>query len=118
MASEGIDKIRNIKMVPIPEEVKLPSKIPASKLRIPSTYAEGDYEYEDDNGNKVNSDKATHIKFTAKDHRSDLVVGPAEEGGMFRLNVYLDNDNHAVNKDEASHKRQVILNQDYRAIRY
>ncbi|MGB9936981.1 MAG: hypothetical protein ACPK7O_04625 [Methanobacterium sp.] len=118
MASEGIEKIKKIKMVPIPEKIKVPEDIPASKLRIPSTYAEGDFEYEDENGNHVSEDKATHLRFTGKDNRSDLVVGPVENRGMFKLSVYMDNENHAVRKEEASHVRQVILNDNYKAIRY
>lgn len=118
MASKGIEKVRKIKMMPIPEKIKVPSKIPASKLRIPSTYVEGDVDYEDDEGNKVDLINATHLKFTAKDKRSDLTVGPLEGGGMFKLNIYLDDEDHAVKKDEATHKKQVILNENYRAIRY
>ena len=116
MSSEGLKKIGKIKMVSIPEKVKIPSQIPASKLHIPSTYAEGDVEYEDDEGNNVNLNQATHLKFTARDERSDLVVGPVEKGGMFKWNVYMDDENHAVKKENASHKREVILNEDYRAI--
>lgn len=118
MASKGMEKIRKIKMVPIPEKIKVPSKIPASKLRIPSTYAEGNVEYEDNEGNKVNPNQASRLKFTAKDKRSDLTVGPVKEGGMFKLNVYMDDANHATKKEEATHKRQVILNEEYKAIRY
>ena len=115
MASQRREKIS---MVPLPEKIKIPSQIPASKLRIPSTYAEGDLEYADDEGNNVNSKNATHLKFTAKDKRSDLVVGPVEKGGMFKLNVYMDDENHAVRKENASHKRQVILNDSYKALIY
>lgn len=118
MASEQIKKMDKVSMVPIPQKIKVPSKIPASKLRIPSTYAEGDVEYEDNDGNHVNTNQATHLKFTAKDKRSDLIVGPVKEGGMFKLNVYMDNENHAIKKEEATHIRQVILNENYRAIKY
>jgi hypothetical protein len=118
MASEGIEKISKIKMVPIPERIKVPSQIPSSKVRIPSTYAEGDVQYQDDEGKNVDLNKATHLKFTAKDKRSELTVGPVEDLGMFKLNVYLDNENHAVKREEATHQKQVILNENYRAIRY
>jgi hypothetical protein len=36
---------------------------------------------------------------------------------MFKLNVYMDDANHATKKEEATHRRQVILNEDYRALR-
>lgn len=118
MASEGIDRIKKIKMVPIPEKIKVPSQIPVSKIRMPSTYAEGDVQYEDSMGNEVDSNQASHLKFTAKDKRSELTVGPVEDQGMFKLNVYLDDENHAVKREESTHQRQVILNENYRAIRY
>ncbi|HML04569.1 MAG TPA: hypothetical protein VK426_02235 [Methanobacterium sp.] len=118
MASQRIKKMNKVSMVPIPQKIKIPSKIPASKLQIPSTYAEGDVEYEDNEGKNVNINQATHLKFTAKDKRSDLIVGPIKEGGMFKLNVYMDDENHATAKDDATHIRQVILNQNYRAIKY
>jgi len=118
MVSEGMKKINKISMVPIPQKIKVPSKIPASRVRIPSTYAEGDVEYEDDNGNDVNLKEATHLKFTAQDKRSDLTVGPVKDGGMFKLNIYMDNENKTTKKEEATHIRQVILNDDYRAIKF
>ncbi|MGZ7117198.1 MAG: hypothetical protein ACXVHS_07105 [Methanobacterium sp.] len=118
MAQKRIDKISNIEMVPIPQKINVPSDVNASNLRIPSTYAEGDADYEDDEGNHVDSKHATYLKLTAKDKRSDLIIGPVEKGGIFKLEVYLDNENHAVSKEKATHKREVILNEDYRAIRY
>ncbi|WP_414468782.1 hypothetical protein [Methanobacterium sp. ACI-7] len=118
MAVERLEKINKIKMVPIPEKIKVPKDIPSSKLRIPSTYAEGDVFYEDDNENKVSENEATHLRFTGRDNRSDLVVGPAENGGMFKLNVYMDDDNKATQKEKATHVRQVILNDNYRAIKW
>lgn len=116
MTSKGIEKISKIKMVPINQRV--PSTIPDSKLRIPSTYAEGEADYEDDEGNKVDLEHATHLRLTARDKRSDLTVGPIKNGGMFRLKVYLDDENHAVPKDEATHRKEIILDENYRAMRY
>ena len=118
MAREEIKKLKDIKMVPIPEKIRIPPQIPASKLRIPSTYAEGEVEYEDDYENNVNFEEATHLRLTAKDHRSDLVVGPTKRNGMFKLNVYINNENKAVSKEQATGRKEVILNEDYRAIRY
>jgi len=109
-------KLKDIEMVPIPEKIRVPPEIPASKLRIPSTYADGEVEYEDDDGNNVNSKEATHLRLTAKDHRSDLIVGPVEKNGMFKLNVYVNDENRAVSKEQATHRKEIILNEDYRAI--
>lgn len=117
MSSRGIEKINKIKMVQLSESLIVPPSI-NSKLRIPNTYAEGDAEYIDDEGNKVDINQATHIKLNAKDERSDLTVGPAEKGGMFKLMVYLNDENHAVTKKEAKHTKEVILDENYRAIRY
>lgn len=116
MAPKGIDKILKIKMVPLPEKIHVPSDIPASKISIPSTYAEGNVKYEDDKENTVNEEEATHIRFTARDERSDLVVGPVKPKGMFKLNIYLDENNNAVNKENSSHARHIILNENYKAI--
>ncbi len=117
-AQERIKSITDIKMMPIPERIRVPPEIPASKLRIPSTYAEGDVEYEDNEENNVNFKKATHLRLTAKDNRSDLIVGPVEKGGMFKLNVYVNDENHAVRKDMATKRREIILDENYRAIRH
>jgi len=108
--------LKDIKMVPIPEKIKIPTEIPVSRLLIPSTYAEGDVEYEDDQENNVNLNEATHLRLTAKDRRSDLVVGPTERNGIFKLNVYINNENKAVRKEEATKRREVILNEDYKVI--
>lgn len=116
MAPKGIEKILKIKMVQLPEKLHVPSNIPASKIRIPSTYAEGDVQYEDDNENPVNEKEATHIRLTAKDKRSDLVVGPVKPRGILRLNIYLDENNNAVNKQNSSHSRHIVLNENYKAI--
>ena len=125
MEEEGMKKntqkrvksLKDVKMVPIPEKIKTPPQIPASRLRIPSTYAEGDVEYEDDNGHNVNFKDATHLRLTAQDNRSDLIVGPVEKNGMFKLNVYVNDENKAVKKEEATKRREVILNENYRPIR-
>lgn len=111
-------KLKDVKMVPIPGKIRVPPEIPASKLRIPSTYADGEIEYEDDDGNNVSFKEATHLRLTAKDHRSDLVVGPVEKNGMFKLNVYINNENKAVSKEQSTERKEVILNEDYRAITY
>ena len=112
-----VKSLKDVKMVPIPERIRVPPQIPASKLRIPSTYAEGDVDYEDDDGQNVNFEDATHLRLTAKDNRSDLTVGPAEKNGMFKLNVYVNDENKAVQKDLATKRREVILNENYRPIR-
>ncbi len=116
MAPKGIEKILKIKMVPLPQKLHVPHDILASKIRIPSTYAEGNVQYEDDEENLVNEEEATHMRLTATDERSDLIVGPVKPRGMFKLNIYLDENNNAVNKKNSSHTRHIILNENYKAI--
>ena len=117
MVPERIKSLADIKMVPIPERIRIPSDIIASELRIPTTYAEGDIEYEDDDGNDVNFKDATHVRLTAKDRRSELIMGPAENGGMFKLEVYINDENKPVKKEFATKRRELILNEDYKVIR-
>ena len=117
-SQERVKSLKDVKMVPIPERIRVPPQIPTSRLRIPSNYAEGDVEYEDDEGHNVNFKEATHLKLTAKDNRSDLIVGPVEKNGMFKLNVYVNDENKAVKKDIATKRREVILNENYRPIRH
>ncbi|MGZ7044612.1 MAG: hypothetical protein ACXVHW_05700 [Methanobacterium sp.] len=116
MSREGWKKLPQIELVPIPEDVHVPEDIPASKVRIPSPYAEKEIEYEDEKGNHVNENEATHLRFTGVDRRSDIVVGPVKPRGMIKLNLYLDDENIPVSKEKASHTRTKILTEEYRPL--
>ena len=105
MPGEGWKKLPRVEMIPIPEDVNVPEDIPASEVRIPSTYVE----YENDKGKFVNENEATHLRFTGGDRRSDIVVGPVKPQGMIKLNLYLDDDEMPVVKEEASHVKSKIL---------
>ncbi len=114
---EGWKKLPKIDMVHIPEDIKVPESIPASRVIIPSTYTDGSVEYEDDEGNSTDENRATHIRLTGKDRRSDIVVGPVKPEGMIKLNLYLNDDEIPVNKENASHTKSRILNEEYRPLR-
>lgn len=116
MPREGWKKLPRIELVPIPEEVHVPDDIPASEVRIPSTYTGWEVEYEDSEGNSVNENEATHLRFTGVDKRSDIVIGPVNPRGMIKLNLYLNDDETPVSKEKASHTRSKILTKSYRPI--
>ncbi len=111
------EKLPGIELVPIPEDVNVPEDIPASKVRIPSTYTGYDVEYEDDEEKPVNENEATHLRFTGIDRRSDIVVGPVKPRGMIKLNLYLNDEEMPVVKEEASHVKSKILTEKYRPLR-
>ena len=118
MPGEGWKKLPRVEMIPIPEDVNVPEDIPASEVRIPSTYAGHDVEYENDEGKHVNENEATHLRFTGLDRRSDIVVGPVKPEGMIKLNLYLNDDERPAVKEEASHVKSKILNESYRPLRF
>ncbi|MGB9937637.1 MAG: hypothetical protein ACPK7O_07930 [Methanobacterium sp.] len=117
MPREGWKKLPKIKLLSLPKDIKIPDDIPASKVRIPSTYMNGEVEYEDENGNQVTKNEATHLRFTGKDRRSDVVVGPVRPRGMIKLNLYLDKNNYPVVKEKSSKNRTRVLSEDYRPIK-
>lgn len=117
MSRNGWKKLPRIELVPIPEDVHVPGDIPASKVRIPSTYTGWEVEYEDEEGHRVNEDDATHLRFTGADGRSDIVVGPVKPQGMIKLNLYLNDEEIPVVKERASHTKTKILTEDYRPLR-
>jgi len=115
---EGWKNLPKVHMVHIPENIRIPETIPVSQVIIPSTYVNGTVEYEDDEGNPTNKNKATHIRLTGKDRRSDIVVGPVKPEGMIKLNLYLNDDSIPVNKENASHTKSRILNEEYKPVKY
>ncbi|MGB9980447.1 hypothetical protein [Methanobacterium sp.] len=117
LSREGWKKLPRIELIPIPEDVKVPKDIPASKVRIPSTYTGHDVEYEDDEGKPVDENEATHLRFTGIDRRSDIVIGPMKPKGMIKLNLYLNDDEIPVVKEQASHVKSKILSESYRPLR-
>ncbi len=94
-----------------------PHDIPASKIRIPSTYKEGNVQYENKEGRQVSENEATHLRLTARDKRSEIVVGPVTPRGMFKLMVYFDKNKNPVSKNKASYKKEVILDEDYERVK-
>lgn len=117
MPERGYDKLPKVEMVPLPENLHVPSDIPASKIRIPSTYREGTVHYENDEEKEVSENEATHLRLTAKDKRSEIVVGPVAPKGMFKLLVYFDENKRPVSKNKASYSREVILDDDYERVK-
>lgn len=109
--------IPDAKLVHLPQDIDVPKGIPASEVKIPSMYAEGEVEYEDSGGTPVDKSKATHIRFTGIDRRSDIVVGPIKPKGMIRLTLYLGDDNLPQTKEKATDKRSKIFNEQYRPIK-
>ena len=89
---------------------------PSSKLHIPSTYTVHEVGYEDEEGKHVEND-ATHLRFTGVDRRSNIVVGPVKPRGMTKLNLYLNDEEMPVIKEEASHVKSKIFNENYRPLR-
>ncbi len=117
MPKEEWKKLPRIELIPIPEDVKVPKDIPASEVRIPSTYTGQDVGYEDEKGNTVNENEATHLRFTGIDRRSDIVVGPVKPRGMIKLNLYLNDEEIPVVKEESSHVKSKVLTESYRPLR-
>ncbi|WP_414469111.1 hemerythrin domain-containing protein [Methanobacterium sp. ACI-7] len=115
--NKRLKSIPNEKLVPIPDDIYVPRDIPKSKVRIPSSYASGDVEYEDAEGNPASEKDSTHIRFTGIDKRSDIVVGPTENNGCIRLTLYLDDDNLPAVKEKSTNNRSKILNEQYRPLR-
>ena len=117
MPEEGWKKLPRVEMIPIPEDINVPEDIPASEVRIPSTYTVHEVGYEDEEGKHVNENDATHLRFTGVDRRSDIVVGPVKPRGMIKLNLYLNDEEMPVIKEEASHVKSKILNESYKPLR-
>ncbi len=116
MPKEGWKKLPRIELILIPEDIHVPEDIPVFEVRIPSTYTGYDVEYENEEGNSVNENDATHLRFTGIDRRSDIVVGPVRPRGMIKLNLYLNDDEIPVVKEESSHVKSKILNESYRPL--
>jgi len=116
MQNKEVHKYPKIEMVPLPQNLHIPDKIPASEIRIPETYQKGSVQYEDDYEKPVNENEATHIRLTAKDNRSEILIGPVEPSGMIKLLVYFDEERRPISKDQASFSRELVLNEDYHRI--
>jgi len=114
--SKKLGSIPNSKLVSLPEYIDVPGTIPASKVKIPSMYAEGDVEYEDAEGNRVSKENATHIRLTGIDGRTDIVVGPVKPNGMIKLTMYQNDDNSPTTRKKATKRRSKIFNEEYRPI--
>ena len=105
------------KLVPLPSNIKIPRSIPVSKVKVPSMYANGDVEYEDTEGNKVNQKNATHIRLTGIDGRSDIVIGPVKSRGMIRLNLYFNDENSPETKEKSTQSKSKIFNEEYKPLK-
>ncbi len=115
--SKRSKSIPHEKFVHLPENIEVPQTIPSSKVRIPSTYAEGEVEYEDDEGNKVDAKNATHIRLTGMDRRTDIVIGPVNPEGMIKLTLYFDDENSPTAKEKSTNSKSKILNEEYRPLK-
>lgn len=115
--SKKLGSIPNAKLVSLPEYIDVPRGIPASQVRIPSMYAEGDVQYEDSGGNKVSKENATHIRLTGIDDRTDIVIGPVNGEGMIKLTMYQNDDNSPTTKEKATKRRSKIFNEEYRPVK-
>jgi hemerythrin-like domain-containing protein len=115
--SKKLGSIPNAKLVPLPEDIDVPRNIPASKVRVPSMYTNGDVEYEDAEGNKVDKKDATHIRLTGIDSRTDLVIGPVEPQGMIKLTMYQNDENLPEAREKSTKRRSKIFNEEYRPIK-
>lgn len=109
--------IPDAKLVSLPQNIDIPKDIPISRVKIPSMYAKGDIEYEDDAEKRVDKDNATHIRFTGIDRRSDIVIGPIKPEGMIKLTLYLNDENLPVVKEKATNSRSKVFNEEYRPIK-
>lgn len=105
------------KLVPLPDNLKVPRSIPASQVKIPSMYTNGDVEYEDAEGNRVDKENATHLRLTGIDRRSDIVVGPVKPKGMIRLTLYFNNENSPEIKEKSTSSKSKIFNEEYKPIK-
>ena len=112
-----LKSIPHEKLVPLPENIDVPRTIPASQVKVPSMYLNGDVEYEDDEGNKVNKENATHVRLTGIDRRSDIVVGPVKPKGMIRLTLYFNNENSPETKEKSTSSKSKIFNEEYKPIK-
>ena len=112
-----LKSIPHEKLVPLPENIDVPRTIPASHVKVPSMYLNGDVEYEDDEGNKVNKENATHVRLTGMDRRSDIVVGPVKPKGMIRLTLYFNNENSPETKEKSTSSKSKIFNEEYKPIK-
>ncbi|MGF7119136.1 hypothetical protein [Methanobacterium oryzae] len=117
MSKKGYNKLPKVEMVPLPENLHIPPDIPASKIRIPLTYREGSVQYENNREDIVSENEATHLRFTSKDKKTEIVVGPVNQRGMFKLMVYFNKDKRPVSKDKAYMSRELILNENFKDIR-
>lgn len=113
--SKKLGSIPHEKLVSLPEDIEVPGSIP--DVKVPSMYVQGDVEYEDASGNKVDKYEATHIRLTGMDRRTDIVVGPVEPQGMIKLTMYLNDENSATTREKATKSRSKIFNERYRPVR-
>ncbi len=111
-----LKSIPHEKLVPLPDNIEVPRTIPASQVKVPSMYINGDVEYEDDEGNKVNKGNATHVRLTGIDRRSDIVVGPVKPKGMIRLTLYFNDENSPETKEKSTSSKSKIFNEEYKPI--
>lgn len=111
-----LKSIPHEKLVPLPDNIDIPQTIPASQVKVPSMYINGDVEYEDAEGNKVNKENATHLRLTGIDRRSDIVVGPVKPKGMIKLTLYFNNKNSPETKEKSTSSKSKIFNEEYKPI--
>ena len=111
-----LKSIPHEKLVPLPENIDIPLGIPGSQVKVPSMYLNGDVEYEDNEGNKVDKENATHVRLTGIDRRSDIVVGPVKPEGMIRLTLYFNNENSPETKEKSTSSKSKIFNEKYKPI--
>jgi len=112
-----LKSIPHEKLVPLPDNIDVPTNIPVSKVKVPSMYMNGDVEYEDAEGNKVDKKNATHIRLTGIDRRSDIVIGPVKGKGMIKLNLYFNDEGSPETKEKATNSKSKVFNEEYRPIR-
>ncbi|MGB9980593.1 hemerythrin domain-containing protein [Methanobacterium sp.] len=112
-----LKSIPHEKLMPLPDNIDIPRTIPASKVKIPSMYANGDIEYEDAKGNNVDKENATHIRLTGIDRRSDIVVGPVKPKGMIRLTLYFNDENSPETKEKSTSSKSKVFNEEYKPIK-
>ncbi len=115
-ARKRLRSIPHEKLVPLPDNIEVPGTIHASKVKVPSMYTNGDVEYEDAEGNKVDKKKATHIRLTGIDRRSDIVIGPVKPKGMIRLTLYFNDKNSPETKEKSTTSKSKIFNEEYKPI--
>ena len=105
------------KLVTLPDNINVPRSIPLSKVKVPSMYTNGDVEYEDAEGNKVDKKDATHIRLTGIDRRSDIVIGPVNGEEMIKLTLYFNNEGSPETKEKATNSKSKVFNEEYRPIK-